>query len=193
MQSNFAFKLGETKMTDRVHGGVVGGEFLTGKMDFFSFGTSLPMAATGVNTPVKDLYQISDAVWTPVTVNGVTYNTKADYLTAFKEQQNLNIFMNVFAGRANPVIISVSQIEDTYGNIVNMATEKTGLWYVDDGIGNYGNPALDTNYTGYKFEDAFDGVMFWATGDNAETGSPTAELAWSGVGQNATVARRIAL
>lgn len=177
-------------MTDKVHGGVVGGEFLTGKMDFFSFETSLLMAATGVNTPVKDLYQISEAVWTPVTVNGVTYATKADYLTAFKEQQNLNIFMGVFAVRANPVIISVTDAGATYTNMVNIATEKTGLWFVDDGVGNYGDAALDTNYTGYKLEDAFDGVMFWAVGDNAETGSPSAALDWAGGGQNAVVSRR---
>lgn len=179
-------------MTDRVNGGIQGGEFLTGKMDFFAMSTSLLMDQTNVHAPVQDLYQISAVVWTPVTVrdgHGVsqTYATKADYIAAWKKQQNLDKIINVFGLRANPVMISVSN-----GGDINIATEKTGLWYVDNGVGNYGNPATDTNYTGFKLEDELTAVSYWAAGDDVITGAPSDAMTF-GMGGNTTVSRRVAL
>lgn len=180
-------------MTDKVHGGVHGGEFLTGKMDFFALSTSLLMDQTNVDTPVGSLYQISSTVWTPVTVvdgHGVsqTYSTKANYITAWKKQQNLNKLIAAFAVRANPVAVSVST-----GGDVNLATEKSGLWFVDDGIGNFGDPATDTNATGYLLEDELVTVLFWAPGDNVETGLPTDSMTFTGGSPNTSVTRRTML
>lgn len=180
-------------MTNKVHGGVHGGEFLTGKMDFFGIETSLLVDQTNVDTAVGDLYQPSATVWSPVTVvdgHGVanTYATKADYITAWKKQQNLNKIYNVFATRANPVAVSIT-VDGT--TLVNIATERTALWYVSGDTGNFGETVVDSNTTGYLLETAL-GVpnVFWAVGDNVETGSPTAEMVFSGGGSNTTLTRR---
>lgn len=179
-------------MTDRVHGGVHGGEFLTGKMDFFGVATSLLVDQTNVDTPVQDLYQISATVWTPVTVvdgHGVsqTYATRANYITAWKKQANLNKILNVFSLRANPVAVSVQVGEGTQ---VNIATERSALWYVTGDTGNFGATVVDSNTTGYFLESAFDGVTFWAAGDNVETGAPSVAMDFAGGGQNTTLSRR---
>lgn len=172
-------------MTAKVHGGVRGGEFLTGKMDFFTIKTLVPVAQTNVVTPSADLYQISSTVWTPVTVvdgAGVaqTYNSKAAYDTAWEKQANLDTFLKVFAIRANAVAVSVSVATvadpsaDGFGSsfttsasvaTINIATEKSGLWYAA-GQGNYGVAADDTNNLGYLLADALnDIVMYDATVD----------------------------
>lgn len=178
MQSNFAFMLGETKMTNKVHGGVQAGEFLTGNMDFFTINTVVPVAQTNVTTPVADLYQISSTVWSPVTVidgNGtpVTYATEAAYTDAFVKQHNLNTMLKLFANRANPVAISVITTlnvdpSSTFGlgaqyngtmevATINIATEKSGLWFAGF-QGNYGELANNTNLLGYQVSSEFQGV-----------------------------------
>ena len=180
-------------MTDRVHGGVHGGEFLTGKMDFFGIATSLLVDQTNVDTPVQDLFQISATVWTPVTIkdgHGVaqTYSTKAAYITAWKNQQNLNKILGVFSLRANPVAVSVAVGEGTQ---VNIATERSALWYVTGDTGNFGATVANSNTTGYLLETEL-GVanMFWVAGDNVETGAPSGEMIFSGGSANTTLSRR---
>lgn len=163
-------------MTNKVNGGVQGGEFLTGKMDFFTISTLVPVAQTNVDTPVADLYQISSTVWSPVTVVdgagvAVTYATRNDYIAAWEKQQNLDTLLKVFAVRANPVAISVSTATVAnpsaagFGSgyasaltvaTVNIATEKTGLWYT-------GAPADDTNALGYLLASAMQGVAVYDT------------------------------
>lgn len=174
MQSNFAFKLGELKMTNKVHGGVHGGEFLTGKMDFFTITTVVPMDQTNVTTPVADLYPITN-VWSSVTIvdaHGVanTYASEAAYVDAFKKQKNLNTLLNVFGLRANPVALSVVVENKTVSGLggdyngntmkvatINIATEKTGVWYAD-GQGNFGTAADETNAFGFMLAAALQGV-----------------------------------
>lgn len=182
-------------MTNKVHGGVQGGEFLTGKMDFFGVETTMLMDQTNVETAPADLYQISSTVWTPVTVldgHGVaqTYATKADYIEAWKKQKNLDKLIQIFATRANPVMVSVNIDGNTF---VNLATERTGLWFVDDGNGNYGNAAEDTNYTGFLLGSALTAadVKFWAVGDDVEAGDlPSLVVDLAGGGQNVWLTRK---
>lgn len=169
-------------MTNQVNGGVQGGEFLTGKMDFFTISTLVPVAQTNVNTPVGDLYQISSTVWSPVTVvNGagaaITYSTRNDYIAAWEKQKNLDTLLKVFAVRANPVAVSVSTATvadpsaDGFGNdysssmtvaTINVATEKSGLWYTS-GQGNYDTAADNTNYLGYMLAATMQGVAVYDT------------------------------
>jgi hypothetical protein len=168
-----------TGTNDKVNGGVHGGEFLTGKMDFYTVKTVVPMAQTNVTTPVAYLYtQQGYTTWQPVTVidgsgNPVTYNTQASYVDALKKQNNLNLLIQLFATRANPVAISVSSVNEnpntsTYSaflnatnlgsdfngtftvTTVNIATEKTLLWNVSS--------AAESNELGYQFLNVLDGV-----------------------------------
>lgn len=169
-------------MTNKVNGGVQAGEFLTGKMDFFTISTLVPVAQTNVDTPVGDLYQISSTVWSPVTViNGagsaVTYATRNDYIAAWEKQQNLDSILKVFAVRANPVAVSVSTATvadpsaagfgSDYGSsmtvaTINVATEKTGLWFAGS-QGNFDQTADDTNLLGYQLASAMQGVAVYNT------------------------------
>ena len=178
-------------MTDKVHGGVRGGEFLTGKMDFFTIDTLVSLDQTNVDTPSADLYQISANVWTPVTVvdgHGVsnTYSSKANYDAAYNKQAKLNAVLNTFAIRANPVMVSISVAN--VGNphtalgfgsdfnsaadvaTIHIATEKSGLWLVN---------AAETNEGGYGLDMALDGVVGMAP--------------FAGAAANTLVSRRVAL
>lgn len=168
-----------TGVNDKVNGGVQAGEFLTGNMDFFTIKTVVPMAQTNVTTPVALLYtQQGYSTWQPVTVvdgagTAVTYNTQASYVDALKKQANLNLLLQLFATRANPVAVSVSSASEnpntsTYAGFQNatnlgsdyngtytvttvkLATEKTLLWNV--------STAADSNDNGYQFLTAIDGV-----------------------------------
>jgi hypothetical protein len=176
-------------MTDKVHGGSRGGEFLTGKMDFWTIRTVDAVDQTNVDTPSADLYQISASVWTPVTVtdghgNAVTYSSKANYDAAYAKQQELNGIINTFSLRANPVMVSVSvesvaNPNTTYGfgsnynsttdvTTINLATEKSGAWLV---------AVAETNDAGYGLDTALEAYGYTI----------------SGSGQNITIARRVAL
>lgn len=167
-------------MTDKVNGGVQAGEFLTGNMDFFSIATLVPMAQTNVTTPVADLYtQQGYTTWQNVTViNGagtaITYSTQASYEDALAKQANLNLLLQVFAQRVNPVAISITSASDsnpsttTYAGYLNgtsfgssysstktvttvkIATEKTGYWNV--------STAAESNDLGYQLLTSLDGV-----------------------------------
>lgn len=167
-------------MTDKVNGGVQAGEFLTGNMDFFSIATLVPMAQTNVNTPVADLYtQQGYTTWQPVVVvdgsgTAVTYSTQADYEDALAKQANLNLLLQVFATRVNPVAISVSaatvgnpaaatytgyQNATAFGSAysssatvttVKIATEKSGQWNVSS--------AAESNADGYQLLTALQGL-----------------------------------
>lgn len=160
-------------MTEKVNGGVQAGEFLTGNMDFFSIATLVPMAQTNVTTPVDSLYtQQGYSTWQPVVVvNGagtaVTYSTQASYEDALKRQSNLNLLLQTFAQRVNPVAVSISAQTvsnpaaatefagylnaATFGSAysssatvttVKLATEKTGQWNVSS--------AAESNDNGYQ-------------------------------------------
>jgi hypothetical protein len=197
-------------MTDKVHGGVRGGEFLTGKMDFFTISTLVPVAQTNVVTPSADLYQISSTVWTPVDVvdgSGATqtYGTKAAYNDAFAKQANLDTVLKVFALRANPVAVSVSTASESdpsavgFGSsysstktvaTINIATEKSGLWFAA-GQGNLGSVAMDSNESGYMLVDAMEGVVVKDLASTVLHAAviDTADATYT----NTLVARRVAL
>ena len=164
---------------DQVNGGVHAGEFLTGKMNFFTLKTVVPMAQTNVTTPVAYLYtQQGYSTWQPVSViNGagtsVTYSTQATYQDALVKQANLNLLVQLFSSRANPIAISVSSASEnpntsTYTGFLNatnlgsdynatltvttvkIATEKTLLWNVSS--------AAESNELGYQLLTALSGV-----------------------------------
>lgn len=165
---------------NKVNGSTNSGEFLTGNMDFFSIATLVPMAATNVTTPVSQLYtQQGYTTWQPVTVTdgaGVeqTYSTQASYEDALAKQANLNLLLQVFSQRANPVAISVSaatvsnpstatysgylngtSFGDDYSSsmtvtTVKIATEKTGYWNV--------SAAAESNDDGYQLLTALNGL-----------------------------------
>lgn len=167
-------------MTDKVNGGVQAGEFLTGNMDFFSIATLVPMAQTNVTTPVSDLYtQQGYTTWQPVTVvdgsgTAVTYSTEANYADALIKQANLDLLLQVFSTRVNPVMVSVSaatvanpaaatytgyQNATAFGSAysssatvttVKLATEKTGQWNV--------NSDAESNENGYQLLTALQGL-----------------------------------
>jgi hypothetical protein len=195
-------------MTNKVNGGVKGGEFLTGKMDFFTIQTLVPVAQTNVTTPVADLYQISSSVWSPVTVvdgsgADVTYATQADYEAALKKQMNFDTFLKVFATRANPVAVSITAetVADPsdagFGgdydssmtvSSINIATEKSGLWFAGS-QGNFGGVAEGTNASGYQLASALDGVSISDVG--AVLGADM--IKFGGSNANTLVARRVVL
>ena len=168
-------------MTDKVNGGVQAGEFLTGNMDFFAIATLVPMAQTNVTTPVADLYtQQGYTTWQNVTViNGagtpVTYSSQADYEDALVKQANLNLLLQLFSTRINPVAISVSAVSisnpytttsfagylngTVFGSdytstmtvtVVKIATEKTGYWNVSS--------AAESNDLGYQLLSVLNGI-----------------------------------
>jgi hypothetical protein len=106
-------------MTDQVNGNYRSGSFLSGQPQWFSFATLVPVGQTNVDTPVVDLpgYQVYATLgtWTNYTVtNGagtpVVYTSLNQYLNAFYQQQNYNILVNTFAGRGNPVQVSIGTL-----------------------------------------------------------------------------------
>lgn len=168
-------------MTDKVNGGVQAGEFLTGNMDFFSIATLVPMAQTNVTTPVTDLYtQQGYTTWQNVTVvnaagTPVVYTSEADYEDALAKQANLDLLLQVFSTRVNPVMVSVAaqtvanpstttafagyENEVNFGDdyttsmtvtVIKLATEKTGQWNV--------STAIENNDNGYQLLTALNGV-----------------------------------
>jgi hypothetical protein len=103
-----------TGVNDKVNGGVSGGNFLTGSMDFFTVATLVPCFPTNVVTPLNLLYtQQGYSTWQPVTVidgtgTAQTYATAQAYQDAWTQQYNLNLLTQLFAQNANPVAVSVN-------------------------------------------------------------------------------------
>ena len=170
-------------MTDRVNGSTFAGEFLTGNMDFFTLLTIVPVAQTNVTTPVVDLpsYQTyaSTGVWTTVSVTDSTgtatsYATLNAYLDAFYKQLNLDNLIRTFAGRANPVAISVNSLS---GNIPGTATAINGntstLWAYYNLYNNIATPTqvfgsdYTTGKTYYSVHVATEKTLLWTAGTNS--------------------------
>lgn len=198
-------------MTDKVNGGVQAGEFLTGDMNFFSIATLVPVAQTNVTTPVADLYtQQGYSTWQPVVVvdgsgTAVTYSTQATYTDALAKQNNLNLFLQIFATRANPVAISLSTLTAAnpstttsfagFSNAVNfggnytssatvttikIATEKFGLWNV--------SATAESNANGYQLLTALEGLTVTDLATPVLTG--TVIVTGSGSADRNTIALR---
>lgn len=177
-------------MTDRVNGSTFAGEFLTGNMDFFTLLTLVPVAQTNVVTPVVDLasYQTyaSTGVWTTVSVTdssgtATSYATLNAYLDAFYKQLNLDNLIRTFAGRANPVAISVNSIS---GNIPGTSTpinaNTTTLWAFYGLYNNIVTPtqvfgsAYTTGKTFYSVHVATEKTLLWTAGTNSNFSTSTA-------------------
>ena len=113
----------------RVNGGVLGGNFLTGSMDFFTVATLVPCFQTNVDTPINLLYtQQGYSTWQPVTVvdgtgTAQTYSTAADYQDAWAKQANLNLLTSLFGQNVNPVAISVNYASQNVGTLSLTATQ----------------------------------------------------------------------
>ncbi len=184
-------------MTDRVNGSTFAGEFLTGNMDFFTLFTIVPVGQTNVVTPVVDLpsYQTyaSTGVWTTVSVTdssgtATSYATLNAYLDAFYKQLNLDNLIRTFAGRANPVAISVNTMGGTAGTsagyipgtTTNIIASSTTLWAFYGLYNNIATPtqvfgsAYGTGKTFYSVHVATEKTLLWTAGTNSNFSTSTA-------------------
>lgn len=176
-----------------VNSGARGGEFLTGNLNYFTVKTVVPSYPTNVKTPLATALKARN--WTSlaasraITVvdgNGatVTYDTDAEYTSAYNKQKNLDTILNVFASRVNPVVVNVSAAlsadpsaanaafasggvaDDEFGATyngantaiytINLVIEKAGSWLVS-GVGT------GTNEAGYQLLNVLNGVPVLST------------------------------
>jgi hypothetical protein len=112
---------------NRVNGGALGGNFLTGSMDFFTIATLVPCFQTNVDTPINLLYtQQGYSTWQTVTVvdgtgTARTYSSAAQYQDAYTKQVNLNVLQQLFAQNVNPVAVSVNYATASNPNAIGLA------------------------------------------------------------------------
>lgn len=107
----------------KANGTVAGGEFLTGNLTFLTVYSMIPMGATGVRLPLASVKQILGiAAFAGETWNGVVYANDAAYTDALAKQANLDLLTAVFATRANPVVVSVSQAVVADGDAAGLHT-----------------------------------------------------------------------
>lgn len=198
-----------------VNAGVRAGEFLTSDLDFFTFVTAVPVFQTNVFTPLAQALKARN--WTSLSgartitiVDGtnteVTYSSDATYTDAYKKQQNLNTFLQVWSTRANPVVVNVytqsatdrdgvtfTGYSDgtTFGTdytgagtiyTIKLMSEKSGAWYVGS-QGNFSVTADNTNQYGYQFLAAINGVSIQDL-DTPVTTSGTFQTDNDGNGRN---------
>jgi len=175
-------------MTDLVNGAVHAGEFLSGKMDFFSFATTVPVGQTNVETPVVDLpgYQTYQTlgVWSTVTVtdafgNATSYSTLNSYLDAFYQQLNLNNLIALFATRANPVAVSVKTFPASVnGSAVN---PHSSAIFADMGYANsvgatvFGSSYNSTSDVVYVVNIATEKTLLWTANGNGNFAGTAAD------------------
>jgi len=152
---------------NRVNGGVLGGNFLTGSMDFFTIATLVPCFQTNVDTPINLLYtQQGYLVWQPVTVidgtgTAQTYATAGAYQDAYVKQTNLNILQQLFAQNVNPVAISANYATSSNPSAIALAATQlnasTSFSYSNDFGAFYSSPQtvyyvkFITEKTGYWY------------------------------------------
>lgn len=182
-------------MTVQVNGSTLPGEFLTSGLDFFTIVTVVPCFPTNVKAPllaVKQALNISTSTnistvggysVTDATGTLVNYANDAAYTDALAKQANLDTLLQVWAIRANPVVVNAYVIDgvanvgavafDGYSTAadlgsgynaltrdlytIKLVSERTGAWYVGS-QGNYGTTANDTNTYGYQFLTALNGI-----------------------------------
>ena len=173
-----------------VNAGARAGEFLTSDLDFFTFVTTVPLFQTNVRTPLAAALKANN--WTSLSASrtitvvdgaGVsqTYTSDATYSDALAKQSNLDLFLQVWSTRANPVVVNVysqsaadrdavtftgySQAT-VFGTdftgagtiyTIKLMSEKSGAWFIGS-QGNFNTTANDTNTYGYQFLDAINGI-----------------------------------
>lgn len=150
-------------MTDKVNGGVSGGEFLTGSMDFFTIATLVPCFPTNVTTPLADLYtQQGYSTWQSVTVidgtnTSQTYASASSYQDAFNKQFNLNMLTQLFAQNINPVAVSVSTSTGTAPNAIGLANFGNNFSY----SANFGSGYSSTASVVYTLKFITEKTGYW--------------------------------
>lgn len=187
-----------------VNQGARGGEFLVGSLNFYQIATVVPSYPTNVKTPLAQALAARN--WTSLAAsraitivdgNGasVTYDTDAEYVSAYNKQQNLDTLLSVFGIRANPVIVSVSAASVADGNgatvlaggvnavdfgstyngaqfvySINLATERNPAWLVD-------TSTAESNANGYQLLSALNGVTVLDTTATTPAGPQDATAA----------------
>jgi hypothetical protein len=171
-----------------VNAGARGGEFLVGNLNYITIKTVVPCYPTKAIAPLADLLKsrgwtslAASRVVTLVDGNGdtVSYDTDAEYVSAYNKQKNLDALLKVVATRANPVVVNVGAAisanpnaataafasggaaannfgatyddADTAIYTISLVVEKGGSWLVTGvGAGN--------NEDGYQLLNVLNGV-----------------------------------
>jgi hypothetical protein len=139
-------------MTERVHGHVFPGEFLTGKMDFFTVRTNQDIRPTGLandlnddkaHTAGTDVY--IDQPSFPATIAGVTYANAAAYNLARASQRRFDTLIQTISLRAQPIIVGDVTVTTETAPVLDLpaavdgpvytfrfAVEHTQVWDAED-------------------------------------------------------------
>jgi len=151
---------------NRVNGGALGGNFLTGSMDFFTVATLVPVFQTNVDTPINLLYtQQGYSTWQTVTVvdgtgTAQTYSTASAYQDAYTKQYNLNLLQQLFAQNVNPVAISVNYATSSNPSAINLTATQlnsvTNYSYSNDFGSDY-----DGSMTVYYVKFITERTQYW--------------------------------
>lgn len=167
---------------NKVNGGVLGGNFLTGSMDFFTIATLVPCFQTNVDTPINLLYtQQGYSTWQPVTVidgtgTAQTYSTAAEYQNAFTLQANLNLLTQLFAQNANPVAISVNYATSSNPSAIGLTAKQLNNVTDFSYSSNFGS-AYSSSQTVYYIKFITEKTGYWyvsgSTVDSANWDSNT--------------------
>lgn len=144
----------------QAHGNVSGGEFLTSNLDFFSIWTAVPVAATGVKLPLAEALKILGiANFAGESFNGVTYANDAAYTDALAKQANLDLFIKVFAQRANPVVVSVGAKVTLSDGVTSPAVHPGAT-----NSGNYGSSYNGQTFDEYSIKIVAERTVAWKVG-----------------------------
>jgi hypothetical protein len=155
-----------TGTSNKVNGGALGGNFLTGSMDFFTIATLVPCFQTNVDTPINLLYtQQGYSTWQPVTVidgtgTAQTYNTAAAYQTAFTQQYNLNLLTQLFAQNVNPVAVSVNYATSSNPSAVALTATQLGQTTNYSYSSNFGS-LYSSSQTVYYVKFITERTQYW--------------------------------
>ena len=148
----------------QVNGNTRPGEFLTGALNFFQIATVIRAYPTNVKAPLAQVLAATNLAtladgsgFTVYDAYGaaVTYTTDAEYTDALNKQANLDLIVQTFATRANPVMVNAYYAAVADGNgatvlanginavdfgstyngsqpvyWINFATEKSPAWFV---------------------------------------------------------------
>lgn len=139
-----------------VNEGARGGEFLTGDLSYFTIKTVVPCYPTNVKAPLATALKARN--WTSLSAartitvvdgNGasVTYDTDAEYTSAYNKQQNLDTLMAVFSTGANPVVVNISAAISADPSAANAAFPSTATGVADNEFGATYNAANTAIYT----------------------------------------------
>jgi hypothetical protein len=173
-------------MTDSVNRASKAGSFLTGKPNWVSIATTVPVAQTNVTTPVRDLpgYQTwaTLGIWTTVTVidgDGMSqdYTNVGDYRVAYFDQLNLNTLISTVGSRSNVTQVSVKQLPASInGTAIN---PRSSVFFADAGYhdmaGNtvFGSDFNSTSRQVYIVDVALEHDHVWGAYNFSNYGTST--------------------